>query len=56
VTDTLEVRVSPAVVRAVRERFDLEEYGGEGILRPHSEACVPDGEMLHWHRQNVFRA
>ena len=56
VTDTLEVRVSPAVQRAVRERFDLEEYGGEGILRPHSEACVPDGDMLHWHRQNVFRS
>jgi len=56
VTDTLEVRVSPAVQRAVRERFDLEEYGGEGILRPHSEACVPDGEMLHWHRRHVFRS
>lgn len=56
VTDTLEVRVSPAVRRAVRERFDLEEYGGEGILRPHSEVGAPDAEMLGWHRQNVFRA
>jgi len=56
VTDTLEVRVSAAVRRAERQRFDLEEYDGEGIVPPHSAACQPDCAALDWHLRHVFRA
>lgn len=56
VTDGLLVRVSVAVQRAERRRFDLEEYGGEAIHRPSRDSCLPEPAALDWHRGNVFRA
>lgn len=54
VTDGRRIKVSPAVQRAVREKFDLEEYDGETVIPPASEACVPNEEALHWHQKKVF--
>ncbi len=56
VTDSYEVRVSPSVGRATRQRFDLEEYDRESIVAPAHEACRPSPEALHWHRNHVFKA
>lgn len=56
VTDTLEVRVSPVVQRAMRQHFDLEEYAGEPLVRPAHAACVPADESLAWHRRERFLA
>ena len=56
VADTHQMRVSGAVRRAERQRFDLEEYDGEGIVPLHSMACQPDSAALEWHRQSVFLA
>lgn len=56
VTDSREVRISPAVCRAKREKFDLEEYSGERLCRPLSDSCQPSLEAIDWHRRNVYRA
>ena len=56
VTDGLLVRLSPAVTRAERRKFDLEEYDGEPVSRPVRESCVPDPQALEWHLAKVFRA
>jgi hypothetical protein len=55
VTDGRAVKVSPAVLRAERRRFDLEEYDGELLVPPTSDACRPHEEALHWHQVNRFR-
>ncbi|MBN1566384.1 MAG: HNH endonuclease [Acidobacteria bacterium] len=55
VSDVNEVLVSPAVRRAERQKFDLEEYDGEGIAVPTSPICRPDIGVLSWHRQNLYR-
>ena len=55
VTDGGRIQVSPAVRKAVKERFDLEEYDGETIIPPASEACRPTEEALHWHQKQIFR-
>jgi len=55
-TDALEIKVSGSVARAERQKFDLEEYGGEPITPPVRESCRPDQEALDWHRSKVFRA
>lgn len=55
VSDARTVKISPAVLRAERRRFDLEEYEGESIVSPASEACWPDEEALHWHQKRVFK-
>ena len=54
ITDTLEVRISPAVKRAEKQKFDLEEYSGESLVRPAHTACVPGEEALAWHRRVKF--
>jgi putative restriction endonuclease len=56
VTAGFLVRLSPAVARAERRKFDLEEYDGEPISRPVRESCVPDSRALEWHQDRVFRA
>lgn len=55
VTDSKTVKVSPAVLRAERRRFDLEEYDGEALIGPASEPCRPAEEALHWHQEKIFR-
>ena len=56
VTSGLLVRLSPAVARAERRKFDLEEYDGGAIAHPARESCVPDPRALEWHERKVFRA
>jgi predicted restriction endonuclease len=55
ISDTNEAHVSPVVRRAERQKFDLEEYDGEGIVPPTNPICRPDPEALLWHRENCFR-
>lgn len=55
ITDSRSVKVSPAVQRAERRRFDLEEYDGEALVGPGSDSCRPAEEALHWHQNNKFR-
>jgi predicted restriction endonuclease len=54
ITDVKSVKVSPAVQRAERRRFDLEEYDGQQIVGPVSEICRPAEEALWHHQNNVF--
>ncbi len=56
VTDAVTVRVSPAVLRAERRKFDLEEYDGESLVAPAHEICRPHEEAIRWHRKRIFRA
>lgn len=56
ITDALEVKVSPAVGRAKRERFDLEEYDREPLTPPARGSCQPSLEAIAWHRTQVYRA
>ena len=56
ITDVYTILVSPAVQRAERRRFDLEEYDGEPMVPPAREAGRPHPEALAWHRRNRFRA
>jgi hypothetical protein len=55
VSDANEALVSPAVRRAERQKFDIEEYDGEGIVGPTSPICRPDAGALCWHREHRFR-
>jgi hypothetical protein len=55
ISDANEALVSPAVRRAERQKFDLEEYDGEGIVGPTSPICRPDAGALSWHREHRFR-
>jgi putative restriction endonuclease len=55
ISDANEALVSSAVRRAERQRFDLEEYDGEGIVGPTSPICRPDAGALSWHREHRFR-
>jgi len=54
ITDSKAVKISPAVLRAERRRFDLEEYDGEALVGPSSDVCRPAEEALHWHQKNVY--
>lgn len=53
-TDSKAVQLSPAVVRAERRRFDLEEYEGQSLVGPSSDVCRPAEEALHWHQKKIF--
>lgn len=55
IMDSKTVRISPSVLRAERRRFDLEEYDGQGLIGPASDACIPAEEALHWHQKMKFR-
>jgi putative restriction endonuclease len=55
ISDANEALVSPAVRRAERQKFDLEEYDGEGIVGPTNPICRPDSGALSWHREHRFR-
>jgi len=55
ITDSKTVKVSPAVLRSERRRFDLEEYDGEALIGPASEPCRPAEEALHWHQEKIFK-
>jgi len=55
VTDAVTVKVSPAVLRAERRRFDLEEYDGEALVAPAHEICRLHEVAIAWHRKNTFR-
>lgn len=55
ITDSRSIKVSPAVQRAERRRFDLEEYDGEALVGPASDSCRPAMEALRWHQNNKFR-
>ena len=55
VTDSRTFLISPAVLRAERRKFDLEEYDGESLVGPASESCRPVEEALHWHQDKIFR-
>jgi predicted restriction endonuclease len=55
VSDANEALVSPAVRRAERQKFDLEEYDGEGLVGPTNPICRPDAGALSWHREHRFR-
>jgi putative restriction endonuclease len=54
-SDAREALISPAVRRAERQKFDLEEYEGEAMNPPSSESCRPDPMALAWHRDHTFR-
>jgi hypothetical protein len=56
VTDAMMVKVSPAVLRAERRRFDLEEYDSESLVAPAHEICRPHEDAIHWHQKQKFRA
>jgi hypothetical protein len=56
ITDSKAVKISPAVLRAERRRFDLEEYDGESLIGPASEVCRPAEEALHWHQERIFKS
>jgi hypothetical protein len=56
VTDAMMIKVSPAVLRAERRRFDLKEYDSESLVAPAHEICRPHEEAIHWHQKQVFRA
>ncbi len=56
VDETRRVLVSPAVLRARRVRFDLEEYDGQDLLKPNTPGAEPDSSALEWHRAHAFRA
>jgi len=56
VTDAKTVKVSPAVLKAERRRFDLEENDGESLVAPAHEICRPHEEAIHWHQKRVYRA
>ena len=55
ITDARTIKISPAVLRAERKRFDLVEYEGEGIIPPVNAACQPSEKALHFHQQRKFR-
>jgi predicted restriction endonuclease len=55
ITDSQAVKLSPAVLRAERRRFDLEEYDGETLVGPASEPCRPAEQALHWHQKRKFK-
>lgn len=55
ILDSKIVRVSPSVLKAERHRFDLEEYDGEPLIGPATEACRPAEEALHWHQKMIFK-
>ena len=55
-TDELKVEVSPAVGRAQRHRFELEEFKGKAILPPANPVCRPEPALVEWHRRWIFRA
>lgn len=55
ITDARIIKISPVVLTSERRRFDLEEYEGESILSPSSEACRPVDEAFHWHQKKRFR-
>jgi hypothetical protein len=54
VTDSKTVKLSPAVLRAERRQFDLEEYEGQALVGPASEICRPAEEALHWHQKRIY--
>lgn len=54
-SDAGEALVSPAVQRAERQKFDLEEYDGEAMTPPSSTSCRPDAAALAWHREHCLR-
>jgi hypothetical protein len=54
ITDVKSIKVSPAVQRAERRRFDLEEYDGQSIIGPASDVCRPAEEALHRHQKCIF--
>jgi len=55
VTDAMTVKISPAVLKAERRRFDLEEYDGESLVAPAHDICRPHEEAIHWHQKRIFR-
>jgi predicted restriction endonuclease len=55
ITDSKAVKISPAVLRAERRRFDLEEYDGEALVGPTADICRPADEALHYHQKRIFR-
>jgi putative restriction endonuclease len=55
ISDANEALISPAVRRAERHKFDLEEYDGDGIVGPTSPICRTDAGALSWHREHRFR-
>lgn len=55
VTDARNIKISPALMRAERKRFDLEEYDKEPLIPPVNELCKPDEQALHWHQQNRYK-
>jgi hypothetical protein len=55
ITDAQTLRISPSILSAERRKFDLEEYEGESIVSPASEACRPNEKALHWHQKRIFR-
>ncbi len=54
VTDINTIKVSSAVQRAERRRFDLEEYEGVSIIGPASDICRPADEAIHHHQRRIF--
>jgi predicted restriction endonuclease len=54
VTDIKTIKVSLAVQRAERRRFDLEEYEGQSIVGPASDICRPADEALHHHQSKIY--
>ncbi len=54
IMDSKIIKVSPAVLRAERRRFDLEEYEGEALVGPVSDICRPAEEALYWHQKNIY--
>jgi len=55
VTENREIEVSPSVLHAERQKFDLEEYERKPIIAPAHEILQPHEKALFWHRRNVFK-
>lgn len=55
ITENREIEVSPSVLQAERQKFDLEEYEGNHMISPTHEIFQPHDKALYWHKQNVFK-
>lgn len=55
VTENRDIEVSPSVLQAERQKFDLEEYDGEPIIAPTHKIYQPHEKALYWHKHNVFK-
>lgn len=54
-TDDYRITLSPVLMIADTNNFDLMNMDGKQILLPNNEAICPPKEVLDWHRSNVWK-